>query len=98
MAKRKAKAPADRAKTEYVRKAARKSGEQEDFTFNYDDIARLTGKKRNTVYQAVTRGSFDPTSLRSVFFYVARHSTMANKKKCLEFMLDPKAKDNPAKS
>jgi hypothetical protein len=97
MAKKKAvKSPADKAKTEYVRKAARKSGEQESFTFTYDDIARITGKRRNAVYQAVTRGSFDPTDLKSVFFYLARHATMANKKRCVEFILDPAAKDNPA--
>lgn len=91
--KKKAKAPADAAATN----AARKYGEQERYYYDYDDIARITGKSRNALYQATARGTLDPSDFEAVLYFIARHATMDRKKKIVEYILDPSSGANPAK-
>lgn len=47
------------------------------FVYTYEDLMRLTGMDRNTVYQHKTRGSFDPSRLESVIRWVARHGSLS---------------------
>lgn len=76
--------------------AARGLGEQEAHFFDYDDLCKLVGKQRNTVYKHVERGAFDPDDLRSVVLWVARHATLDLKRQILDYALDPGASSNPA--
>ena len=91
--KRKAKAPADESATN----AARKYGEQERYYYDYDDLAKITGKSRNALYQATARGTLDPSDFEAVLYFVARHATLDRKKKFVEYILDPSSAKNPAK-
>ncbi|MEO1616484.1 MAG: hypothetical protein AAFV88_11580 [Planctomycetota bacterium] len=76
-------------------RAARKHGEQERHSWDYDDLVRITGKTRNTVYQHVARGSFDPDSLESVVCWIARHANLDLKRKILDYALESRANRNP---
>lgn len=76
--------------------AARSLGEQERHYWDYDDLVRITGKTRNTIYKHVERGSFDPNDLMSVVLWVARHASMDRKRQILDYALDPTASENPA--
>lgn len=78
------------------KKAARGLGEQEQHFWDYDDLCKIVGKTRNTVYQHVTRGSFDPDDLKSVVLWVARHAPIALKRQILDYALDQTASENPA--
>ena len=94
--KKVAKSPAHKAKTEQSkREAARNKGEQEQFSWEYDDIAALTGKNRNAIYQAASRGAFDPHNFRSILYYLARHAKIDTKKQMLAYMLSPENNGNP---
>lgn len=77
------------------RRANRSAGEPESFFFTYDDIEALTGKARNSLYQHCRRGSFDPNSLESVCYFIARHAKPKVKTKLLAYALETNAK-NPA--
>lgn len=74
---------------------ARSKGEQVQHSFTYDDLTRMTGKERNTIYQHVARGSFDPDNLESTICWVARHANLDLKRKILDYALDQTA-INPA--
>jgi len=94
--KKVAKSPAHKAKTEqFKREAARNMGEQEQFVWTYDDIAALTGKKRNAIYQAASRGAFDPHNFQSILYYLARHASIDTKKQMLAYMLSTENTGNP---
>jgi len=43
-----------------------------NWTFNYADLAEITGLSVNAVYQAACRNSFDPSDLHSVILWVFR--------------------------
>lgn len=94
--KKAAKAPGDKRKTGQVkREAARNMGEQEQFFWEYDDIAALTGKNRNAIYQAASRGAFDPHNFRSILYYLARHASIETKQQMLAYMLSTENAGNP---
>ena len=93
--KKKAAAPADKRKTQAAREAARNKGEQEQFFWVYDDLAKVTGKERGAIYQAVTRGAFDPNNFVSVLYYLARHANLETKQNMLKFMLEAGNNANP---
>lgn len=84
MAKR--KVATDRTKATGVDRAG---GEQEAHVWYYDELVKLTGKTRNTIYQHVRRGSFNPDDLGSVVAWVARHGTPAIKRAILDYALEP---------
>lgn len=94
-AKKKAVAPANKGATKAARDAARSRGEQEQFFWVYDDIVKVTGKERGAIYQAVTRGAFDPNNFVSVLFYMARHANLETKSQMLKFMLEAGNNSNP---
>jgi len=77
------------------RRARRSQGEPEKHYWYYQDLEQLTGKAMNTLYQHCRRGSFDPASLESVIYFVARHATPEVKRNILEYTLQPGGK-NPA--
>jgi hypothetical protein len=77
------------------RRARRSQGELESHHWSYADLEYLTGKAANTLYQHCRRGSFDPASLESIIYFVARHGTPEVKRNILEYTLQPSAK-NPA--
>lgn len=85
---RQAKPPAHQEQTEYQRRAARQKGEQEQHVWTYDDLVKLTGKARNTIYQHVARGSFDPEDLFSVVVWLARHAKPQLKRRMIDYALD----------
>lgn len=72
------------------RKARRSMGESEDHSYTYQDLSRLTGKKLNTIYQHVARGTFDPNDLGSVVKWVARHGKKNVKREILDYALSPR--------
>lgn len=80
------------------RRAARAMGEQETHSWHYDDLIRLTGKTRNTLYQHVARGTFEPENLESVIYWVARHAKLDVKRRILDYALDQSASRNPGLS
>jgi predicted DNA-binding transcriptional regulator AlpA len=76
--------------------AARSLGQQEKHCWEYDDLVKITGKSRNTIYKHVERKSFDPDDLMSVVLWVARHAPVATKRQILDYALDHTASENPA--
>ena len=95
--KRLTKAPINIEHTEEQRhRAAKKLGEQEQHWWTYDDLVRLTGKTRNTIYKHVDRGTIDPGKLESVLYWVARNGKPEVKRKLLEYALQPWNSKNPA--
>lgn len=94
--KRTSRAPADRSKTEEVRRAARRKREQEAHTWYYDDLVKLSGKTRNTIYRHVARHTLDPENLESVLYWLARHGTTKVKRNLLDYALEAGSAKNPA--
>lgn len=45
------------------------------FVWNYEDLIKLTGMSMEALYQARSRGSFDPENLGSVVLFLGRHGT-----------------------
>lgn len=44
------------------------------WTYNYHDIARITGQSVDAVYQHKSRGKFDPDKLETVLIYLAEYA------------------------
>jgi hypothetical protein len=44
------------------------------FTFDYEDLERVTGLPRDTCMQHRVRGQFDPEQLETVLLYIMRHA------------------------
>lgn len=94
--KKMSRAPADRAKTDEVRRAARRKREQEAHTWYYDDLVKLSGKTRNTIYRHVARHTLDPANIESVLYWLARHGTSRVKRNLLDYALEAGSAKNPA--
>jgi hypothetical protein len=43
------------------------------YSYNYEDIKKLTDLSRNMIHQYVTRGDLDPYNLESLVLFLARH-------------------------
>ena len=59
----------------------------EQFTYNYEDLAKLTGLTANTIYQHKTRGKFDPHDIRSVFQYIAQYAEPTLQDEIIELVI-----------
>ena len=58
------------------------------FCWTYADLQKLTGKKRNTIHQATTRGELDPNRLKSVVAYTLRHARPKLRMELLRYALE----------
>ena len=57
-----------------VRKYEHAGRPHSEWTFNYEDLCRITGKKLNTVQASKRRpGGFDPDDLLSIVFWCGRN-------------------------
>lgn len=93
-AKKKAKAPAHAENTRI--NAAKRRGEQELHCYTYDDLVKLTGMARNTIYRHVSRGTLDPDNIESALYWLARHGSPEIKRNLLDYALEPGKSKNPA--
>lgn len=58
------------------------------WSFNYEDLARISGKSVNAVQRQRTReGGFDPENLESVMFWCARNARPELKQELLIYGL-----------
>ena len=46
---------------------------REEWVYNFETLANITGLKANTIVQFRKRGIFDPARLESVLLLIARH-------------------------
>lgn len=46
---------------------------KEEWAYDFETLARITGLKRNTLVQFRRRGLFDPARLESVLLFIARY-------------------------
>ena len=67
-----------------------------EFTFGYKDLGKLSGMALNSVQQHTRRGTLDPSDLRSVLIWLARHGKLNLRRQivyaALSRELDSKAK------
>lgn len=57
------------------------------WTYNYETLAKLTGLARDTVYQHKSRGYFDPDDLKSVILYVLEYGGIELQQEAMELTL-----------
>ena len=65
------------------------------WTFGYEDLMELTGKKANALHQDRRRELFEPNDLASIVCYLARHGTPDLRKRMIHAALDMEF-DKPA--
>jgi hypothetical protein len=59
-----------------------------EWTFNYADLARISGKTLNTIQASKRRpGGFDPDDLLSVFLWLSRNATADIKWQVMQHMV-----------
>ena len=57
------------------------------WTYNYIDLAKMTGTSVNTVQQAASRGYFDPEKIETVFLWLVRNAKPSLKKRMVEYLM-----------
>lgn len=70
------------------------------WSFDYEDLSRLTDLSEASVRQARSRGDFNPDMLGTVVTWIAKHGTMQIRREIMESLLirqQPKARgDEPS--
>lgn len=57
------------------------------WTYNYETLAALTGLARDTVYQHKSRGYFDPNDFKSVILYAIEYGGIELQQEAMELTL-----------